>query len=65
MNTWRDIEVFCSVCQSWQSSGGAGTVENFESDSPAITETGPFELPCGHTVIADGDNVRLGATIKY
>jgi hypothetical protein len=61
MNTWRDIEVYCSRCEGWQCSGGAATAVNFESASPAITLTGPFALSCGHTVIADADNVRLKA----
>jgi hypothetical protein len=65
MNTWQDIMVFCTACQSWRPSGGATTAVDFKGDSPAITGTGPFVLPCGHRVIADADNVRLGADIKY
>ena len=62
--TWHDVELLCPVCQEWQPSGAATTREDFESGDVFIQGKGRFVLPCGHEVMADDYEARLGPEIS-
>jgi hypothetical protein len=61
---WYAVEFYCPTCGDWRDTGTTTTRENFESGDPFIIGAGKFILPCGHEVMADDYESRLGAEIE-
>jgi hypothetical protein len=60
---WHEVEVFCPVCQQWQSTGAGTTAENMEKDAPLVQggdSQGRVRLTCGHEVTPGPDDTRMG-----
>lgn len=60
MSQWYSIEFLCPLCRVWNASGGATTVTSFHMTRSVDVGNRRLGLSCGHIVMANHLEARLG-----
>jgi hypothetical protein len=60
---WRDVELFCPVCQEWRPTGAGTTQVSFKDEHGASELQKRVLLTCGHHVMAAENQSRIGLEI--